>query len=148
MPKSRSHDFCPQKPGLPSSLCFTTASTGATTQMPPPLRPPAGVSFRSPASNSNYQESETAWLSPHAHVPVPAGQDLGLSAWGSGLCLLSGQDGQESSKHTEGEVLDGHFHRVYVSEQQSLQPRGTEGLQTRKCCQTLTPICVRINPGN
>ena len=127
MSKSRSHDFCPQKPRLPSSLCFTTASTGAATQMPPQLRPAAGGSFRSPASNSNDQESETAWLSPHAHVPVPRGRTWVFQhLWGSGLCLLSRQDGQESSKHTEGEVLDGHFHRVYVSEQQSLQPGRTD----------------------
>ena len=94
----------------------------------------------------------TAWLSPHAHVPVPGGWEgrtwIFQLLWGSGLCLLSGQDGQESSKHREGEVLDGHFHRVYVSEPQSQQPGGTDGPQTRKCCQTLMPICIRINPGN
>lgn len=125
-------------------------------QVPPhkciPHSGPHPCFFGSRASDSNYQECDTAWLSPRAHAPVPGGWEgrtwIFQILWGSGLCLLSGQDGQESSKHREGEVLDGHFHRVYMSEPQSLQPGGTDSPQTRKCCQTLTPICTRINPGN
>lgn len=129
MPKSRSRDVCPGKPGLPSLLCLTAASTGATTQVHPHSSPHPCL-FGPRASDSNYQECDTAWLSPRAHAPVPGGWEgrtwIFQILWGSGLCLLSGQDGQESSKHREGEVLDGHFHRVYMSEPQSLQPGGTE----------------------
>ena len=85
----------------------------------------------------------TAWLSPHAHVPVPGGWEgrtwIFQLLWGSGLCLLSGQDGQESSKHREGEVLDGHFHRVYVSEPQSQQPGQEEEDSPRKLAEGTRP---------